>query len=321
MGDIFDKNATKSQTSTTTVPDYVSNASEDLVSRAVSRADRGPTPYKGNLVAGFNADQRSAFQMLRDLASKGSGVSDEVMGLVRDYAKAPGQEVSTERIVDEDGKLGAIGDYLNPYVENALNPAIRRIMEAADKQRNQIGASATSAGAFGDARHGIRDSRLNQDTSTAVGDTASNFMMQAFEQAMGKRQSDLNRFLDVDKTNATYGERELDRMLTGARELPAAAMSELPFIQQLLGVGNTQQGQGQRVLDSRYNEFLRQQNDEYNLLNSLASALGSARYDVTQTSESSEPDNWIADLIGSGTSAYLGSTAGSAALSTLLAGI
>lgn len=312
---LFDKDSTKSQSTTTSVPDYVSNASQSLVKNASSRASSGPTAYKAPLVANFNADQKNAFQRLRELAGQGAGVADEATGLARSYAMAPAQSVSTERIVDENGQLGAISDYINPSVAAALEPALRRIQEQADSQRKRIGAQATSAGAFGDARQGILESTLGRDTSTAVGDTSANFFMQAFNNAMGQRQNDLNRFLDVDKTNAGYNEQELSRMLTGAQAIPQAAMAELPFIQQLMGVGDRRQSQDQAGKTAKYNEFLRQNNDQYSLLNSLAQALGSAQFDRTQTTESTEPDNWIAGTLGSLGSSYLGSTAGSAAVS------
>src|SRR5690606_35357417 len=122
-----------------------------------------------------------------DLIANAPQVGAEAIGGAREYAHAPAQELTTERIVDESGRLGAIADYFNPYVEQALQPALRKIQEASDDQRRRSGAGATASGAYGDARHGILESQLYRDTGTAMGDVASEFYLDAFRDALGLR--------------------------------------------------------------------------------------------------------------------------------------
>lgn len=303
------KESEQESTSVSSVPGWVTNASRQLVDQASDLASRPYEAYGGPRVASFTGDQQSAFQSLRDLVARG-----DIPGGAREFAGAPASTISTERIVDEDGRLGAMSDYLNPYVEQALQPAIRKIMEAADAQRKRIGANATMAGAFGDARHGIVESDLDQNTSTAIGDTASTFMRGAFDAAMGQRGQDLARFLDVDRTNAAATETALQRRLTGAQ---AEQQILLQQIQALLAGGNQQQGLDQARLDADYQENIRGYQHQFTVLDALREALSSGAYDRTQTSTSVTPDNSGIGALGS----IAGSVLSSAPVATRIASL
>jgi hypothetical protein len=251
------KESEKEQTSTTTLPGFVNTAAQNTVNQVSNLANKPFESYKGDRVADFTDDQLAAFQGIRDFVKNSTG-SQEAADGARDYASAPAQSVSTERIVDENGKLGAIADYFNPFVEQALQPAIRKIQENADQQWKRIGAVATGSGALDDSRRGILESRLFQDTSTAIGDTASNFMMQAYNNAMNQRANDKTQFLDADTRNANFEEQSLDRLFRGTQSLPAAEQQQLAVLQALLGAGNQQQANQQAGLDADYQEFLRE---------------------------------------------------------------
>lgn len=297
------KDTEKKSETKTNIPQYVEDAGKLLVSKATDVAEKPFTPYTGDRFAGFTPDQQTAFQKIRDLASSAPGVGQEALGMIRNYGNAPAQNVSTERVVDEKGRLGAISDYFNPYVDNALQPALRKIMEAADAQRKQIGASATSSGAFGDARHGVVESNLNRNTSTAIGDTASQFYTNAFDKAMANRASDLNRFLSADTTDANFAEQGLGRQLTGANSLVSNAQADqqrqLQALQALLGSGNQQQGQAQLKKDFDFNEFMRQQGWDADVLGVLGAALAAAPYEKSQTTTETGKDNSLIGALGS----------------------
>jgi hypothetical protein len=238
------------------------------------------------------------------------------------YGSAPAQSVSTERVVDESGRLGAISDYINPNVEAALQPALRAIQEAADKQRKQIGAQATMSGAFGDARQGVLESQLGRETSTAMGDTAAKFYQDAFDKAMAARTGDIGRMLTTDTTNANLAEQALGRLLTGATTQQNLASSDqnrmLQAIQALLSGGTLQQQTEQAGDTAAYQEFLRQQGWDASTLQVLANALKAAPYDKTDTKNTTqtvtEPNNALSGLLGS-----IGGKVASAAISSLIA--
>jgi hypothetical protein len=288
------------QTSTTvnSVPDWVSNAGQDIFHKAQTFYNSGYQPYTGQRQAPLNADQNSAFDQVRSYHPP--AVTGEAMDMVRRAT----QPLSTERTVDQNGRLGSFDDYLNPYRMEALNPAIDAINRSSDAQRKQIGGNAMSAHAFGDARHGIMDARLNQDTSRAIGDTVSTALGSQFNTMMGQRAGDLDRFNHSDLANRAA-------LMGGASALPQIASADqnsfLARMQALMGAGGVEQQQAQTALDIPYQQYQAQQQDAYDRLASLVSVIGGVPYTRTQTTTSPKPaDNGLWGALGS----VLGSAAG-----------
>jgi hypothetical protein len=308
-----DETEKKSQ-QTAAVPDYVTTGSKQAIGQASSVASKPYQAYKGQRVADFTADQQSAFQKIRDLFT-GGGI--DVTGAT-DYAKAPAQQIGTERIVDEGGKLGAINDYINPYREQAIQPAIQAILDQQAEARKNVGAMATMGGAFGDARHGILEQGVNEATSEALGSTVGSMMSEGFDKAMAARTSDLDRFTNVDKTNADYMEMQLKRMLEGTQ---AAGDDQLKHIQALLASGSLQQGQAQQKNDAMYEEFLRKYGHDFSTAELLAKVLGSVPYTRTATTTETTPDNSIAGILGSLGGSFLGTEKGAGTAAALLSAI
>lgn len=109
--------------------------------------------------------------------------------------------VSTERLVDENGWLGKISDYVNPYVQNTLNPTLRELREEDQRQKNRIGSMAASSGAFGDARHGIMEGEQSSRTNEAISDSTSRAYSDAYNSAMAQRSNDIGRKSELDVGN------------------------------------------------------------------------------------------------------------------------
>lgn len=302
-------------TQTTAIPSWLEAASKSLAEKTQTAADKPFEAYTGDRVADLTPDQQTAFQQLRSFVSGG-----ETPDALRRAMSAPAQTVGTERVVDEGGRLGAIGDYLNPYVENALRPALTKIQEQADARRKQINAGATSARAFGDARHGIVESTLDKNTSQAVGDTASQFMMNAFDRSMANRQTDVTRFADTDKTTGQFAETALNREAGTAQALQSNLLQQL---QAMLGAGAIQQGNEQQGFDAAYQEFIRQYQHDPTQLKTMASVLGALPYSKTTNTDSTAytPDNSLLGLAGSLGGAALGSAPVSNALAGYLSSI
>lgn len=301
------------------VPKYIEEGGKEVIAKSQALADKPFEAYTGQRVADFTGDQQTAFQQLRDMIAGAPQVGGEAIQGARDFAGAPAQHLTTERIVDEDGRLGAISDYLNPFVDQALQPALRRIQEQADAQRKRIGAGATSAGAFGDARHGIMEAMLGRDTSTAMGDTASQFYLDAFRDALGLRQGDLSRMTELDKTNALFNEQALDRLFQGSGAVLDRAGQDqqqgLRLIESLLSSGTMQQGNEQADLDADFQEFLRRYGHDFDVVSAMASALSGVPFTRTQTT--TQPNNSLFGTLGSAA----GSLLGTEAMGTAIAGL
>lgn len=274
------------------IPGYLQEAGKNVIGKAESFYDKPYDAYSGQRQAGFTGDQQSAFQGLRDYVGGGGtqALADEGTGMMRQAGNAPGSQVSTERVVDENGRLGAFSDYFNPYVNQVLQPALRQIDEGGAQERNRIGGMAQSAGAFGDARQGILEKDLAGEMATARGDVTSRAYSDAFGQAMGAREGDLNRFFNADTTNANLNETQLGRLMQGGGALTGQASTQqgdiMSRLNALLSTGTQQQQQAQTGLDIPYQAHEAQRQDEYDRLASLVSVIGGVPYArSTQTND------------------------------------
>ncbi len=301
-------------TQTQAIPDWLESVSRSLAENTQKQVDKPFEVYSGDRVADFSADQNTAFQRLRDFAADPS-----TQDPIRKAMTAEAGTIGTERVVDEGGRLGDIADYMNPYIDKALQPALTKIQEQADARRKQINAGATAARAFGDARHGIVESKLDQTTSQAIGDTAATALAGAFDKTMATRAADLNRFGDVDAKNANLQETELNRGVAASQTMQNQMLQQL---QALLNAGGQQQGMNQAELDAQYQEFIRKVSNDPNQLKLLASVLGSLPYSKTTTGSATEtmPDNSILGLVGSLGGAALGTAPVSNAIAAMLGG-
>lgn len=308
---------TKQQTQ---LPDWANQASQIAASKAEELASKPFESYTAPRVADFSSDQSTAFQQLRDLIAGAPQLGPQVLGQITQASTAPKQTVGTERVVDQTGRLGAISDYMNPNVAATLAPTLRTIQEQADAQRKQLGASATMAGAFGDARHGVDEAMLGRNTNLAMSDAAAKAYSDAYNNAMNARSADLARFMQGDTTNAGLAEQALQRLMTGGLNLETAGTADqnkgLQLIASLLQTGGQQQGNTQAGLDAAYQEFLRKYGNDFNVVSALSGALRGLPMDTTTTA--TQPNNSGLAALGSLTGSMLSAPAGSAANTALM---
>lgn len=283
------QSGTSSSTTTTDLPDYVTDASKTAIGIGSDLALNPWKAYEGPRVADFSTDTQTAFSGIRDLFNKAmsSTTGDTAVQGALDYAKAPAQKIGFEGTFDS----GDIAKYMNQYSDAALQPALRKIQEASDAARKRISAGATSAGSFGDARHGILEAKNQSDTAQAIGDTASQFFSSAFDKAVAAKQGDLTRKTATDTTNANFFEQALSRLLggTGAAvtQQGASQGNILQAIQALLGGGQTQTAQDQAKLDAAKAQYEETNNNQLTALNALLASL-KAPYEGTTTSSGTQ---------------------------------
>lgn len=133
--------------------------------------------------------------------------------LTGSYKNAAGSGLGTERLVDEKGFLGKISDYINPYIQQVLDPQIRNMNEQLQIGRRDLGANELMSGAFGDARHGVEESQLYDDTQKNIGDATGAAYANAFNTAMGLRSGDIGRKDAMELAKAGYAEGDVNRLL------------------------------------------------------------------------------------------------------------
>jgi hypothetical protein len=155
----------------------------DMLGRGAALADQPYYAYEGPLTAGASDLQSQAFQGLAGLAVP------ETMG-----AFTPGS--FTEE--------GVATTYMNPYLQQVLDPQLEELRRQADISRVQQAGKLTRAGAFGGSRQQLAESELTRNLLDKMAGVTGKTYADAFnraqeqfniEQKMGQQAQDFaNRY-------------------------------------------------------------------------------------------------------------------------------
>jgi hypothetical protein len=82
-----------------------------------------------------------------------------------------------------------IGQFMNPYTSMVTGQTLSDLERQRQMQQNQIGAQASSAGAFGGSRHGVAEALTNEAFARQGAQTFGNLQQQGFNTALGAAQA------------------------------------------------------------------------------------------------------------------------------------
>lgn len=130
----------------------------------------------------------------------------------------------------------AYKDFMSPYQKDVIDATLQDFDKQAAINRNQIGQSAMSAGAFGGSRHGVQSAEYQSQSDLNRAALQAKMLQQGFGQAQQGAQT-------------AFGQQA---QLAGAQQglgqfLPGAQRAD---IQTLGAVGGVQQAQAQAGLDA-----------------------------------------------------------------------
>jgi hypothetical protein len=192
--------------------------------------------YEGGLQArqftGFNPDQQSAFDIVRNFADPNSigmqrvGEGAAAVGRAATYspqtvtgqqvsaqgfagaqidpvAKAIAEQASRAGVRDVSSATGAAGmqAYFNPFEDQVVQGALGDIERSRQMQQMQGAAAAQQARAFGGSRQGVAQALTNEAALRQSANTAAQLRSQGFETAAGLGQQDAARALDAALAN------------------------------------------------------------------------------------------------------------------------
>ncbi len=184
-----------------------------------------------------------------------------------------------------------------------LESAIRKVNEAGDKARNQLGTSAFMSGAYGDARHGIESDNLTQSLMETIGDLSATTNAQGFESAMGWANRDLDRQANIAYQNAMLQNNWIGNQISGANTANNVGLNDyatqtnwLSFLQ---GLDKYDRDWTQQGLNADYQDFWASQNWDQNQLVALLNVLNAIPGQTSSTATSLTPDNSWASMLGS----------------------
>lgn len=255
--------------------DVLQRYSTSALQQAEDVSNLGFTPYGGERVAGLSPLEEQGRARAAELAQQGIGLP-QAQQAADVAAGVAGYEAGTY-----DPRLLSQADfqqYMNPYLQGALDPALRAIREQQTQTLQGLGAQAGAAGAFGGSRQGVVEAEALKGFGQQLGDVISTGYASAFDRATQLAGSDIDRLNQAQVIREDMRQQAAGQQLAGAGALSQAAnqLRQLGFADAdvLRTLGAEERGIQQAQLESDYQEYLRQQAFPLQQLQARLSPLG-----------------------------------------------
>lgn len=271
---------TQTTVQSTNIPAWLSRGGEENYNVAKNITSQPYTPYTGPRVAPFGADTLKAFDLTRSNVGAATGDIGKARGAL-DAASAglPGIDLSA---------------YMNPFTQNVIDTTLAQVQRQSDIARRANNQRATAAGAFGDSRHGVIESEQQAASSRLMSEIIASLMSQNFLQGQAAATSDLNRRFAAAPQYVATGQAAQRAGLTDASAMAA--------------VGEAEQGQVQKNLDTAYADFLRQIGWPFEMLNYRTGTLAGTPYKgevvTTGPAQTADPFAQLLGLAATGAGIY-----------------
>jgi hypothetical protein len=268
---IFDSPGLKSTPETSsqqTVSTYAQPYVTNLLDKTQALTNAPMPDYNGQLTAGYSDLQKQAWEGLSGLTVPTS-LQNAGQNLSDISAKQQALTYNPNTITANQFNQDAASQYMNPYIQKALDPQLAALQrQAAINQQGDM-AKLAQAGAFGGSRQAILQGQNQYNLLAQQAGLIGSGYNQAYNQAAQQFNADQARDLQAQQLNqagkqfgATYG---LQGLQAAAQSQTAAATAGaqanqygLANLQALNKAGTEQQGLDQQALNAQYNEYLRQ---------------------------------------------------------------
>ncbi len=263
----------KKQTQTQTYrPDsQLTGAGRQALGIANRIATQGYTPYTGERVAALSENEQRGIRLASDSVGAYQPYHDQAEGALRR---------GTQQFTDAN-----IQDYMNPYIESALDPAARKIREGGLRQRQSIKDRATSINAWG-RRSGIRERDSYEAENEAVSDLYAQGLAAAYDRAV--------EIWGADRARDMQAAGRFMELGTAAQN---AANTDIAT---LMTTGATDRHIRQMLADFDYQQFIENRDWDFRGLGAITGAIEAIRLAMPseQTSETTTSGGELAQAIG-----------------------
>jgi hypothetical protein len=255
-------------------------------------------PYSSNpqdYVAGFSPLQQHAQQGVANLSMPGQ------------YGAATaGAMQGTGQALNAGNQYNAMATnpyatqaFMNPYVQNSLNPQLAEIQRQADIKGTAEQSAATSAGAFGGSREALMASENQRNALMAKQQAIGQGYNQAFQQAQQAQQF-----------GAGLGLQGAQAGIQGANALAGIGGQQLNAQQNILNAQNTigaaQTQQQQDIINNAINNYAMQQQYPMQQLAFMNAQIRGLPMQATTTQAYQAPPSSVSQVAGLGTAGIAG---------------
>lgn len=231
----------------TNVPEYARPYVERMLGRSEALSQQPYQPYQGQRIADFNPTQRETFQQYENRQpSQQIGMGSNIAAGAGIGSMAAGQNyfgMATNPYATQA--------FMNPYVSNALSPALDEARRQSDITGQRNASQAVQQGAFGGSRFGIMEAERQRGLAQEQNKMLAQGYATAFDNAQKAQQfgSDLQL-------------RGFGQAMQGANTLgqlgQQAFGQESEILRGRQAVGAAQQARTQEQLTQQYQDFLSQ---------------------------------------------------------------
>jgi len=162
----------------------------DYLGKAQGLADKPYETYAGPLTAGESSLQTKAFQGIGNLTVPNQGTYTPVGGSFTD--------------------TGVAQTYMNPYLSQALNPALDELRRQSQITQMGNAAKMVGAGAFGGSRQALMDTETQRNLLSQIAKTTGEGYASAYDKAMAQYNAEQARKIQEAQYGADYGIKSLD---------------------------------------------------------------------------------------------------------------
>lgn len=265
--------------SNTSIPEYARPYVETMLGQAQAVTDINQNPYQpyaGQRVAGFTPMQAQAFQGIAN--QQVAPQLQQATGLAGQAATGAGQVAGQamnagQNYANMATDPNAMKSYMNPYVQQALQPQLNLLAQQGGIQSAAQQGAATQAGAFGGSRSALANALTQQNSLMAQQAAVGQGYNQAYQQAQQAQQFGANLGLQgLGAALQGYGQQNQAASTLGALGQTQYGQ-ESGINQARYTAGAAQQGLRQQELTNQYQDYLTQLNYPYQQLGFMSNIL------------------------------------------------
>ena len=262
----------------------------------------GFQPYKpysnnaGDYVASFSPLQQQAQQGASNLQMPGQFAPATGLAAISGIQGMNAQQNYQNQATDPN----AVGAYMNPYIQDALNPALQLQNQSFGIKGAEQQGQATKSGAFGGSREALMSGLNSQSNAMANQQMIGNAYQNAYQNAQQAQQF-----------GANLGLQGAQQANSAAQTLGQLGTSQLGAQTNILGTqsafGGQQQQQQQQAIDQAVLNWQNAQQQPYMQLGTMSNLIrGIPTGNSTQTQYMAQPSmmSQIGGLAATGIGAY-----------------
>lgn len=249
---------TADTTSYSTLPDWVKQGAFQNYNTANAITSAPAPVYPGPRVAPLTADQQTGFDMVRSSVG----------------AAQPGYDAAMERATYGAGNMtpSDVNKWMNPFTDQVIGRTVDQIRRQGGMDLKDIGQQSN---AYGGDRMGVAEGQSRRNTSNQISDAVASLLMSGWNNAVGIAQGERGRAMQGAPIMANIAGQGAQGQLRDAAALES--------------IGQTQQQQTQQNYDTGFQDWMRQVQWPFQMLNYRQGALTGSPYETSNTTSAPMP--------------------------------